>query len=113
MKSSRWRIAFFDSTDCGTASALLNHLGRLVQAGDNLVPGSLLYFEEWPHRVTVEELPNPGEILFSANRHYQRPPEASVPAYQLTYDDKHGRFPWDLDYENAPNLQPRPGTWHA
>jgi hypothetical protein len=81
------------STCTGTTAALLNQLGARIRAGDNLMPGSLLSFAEWPHRVTVEELPNPGEILFSANRHYQRPPEASVPAYQLTYDDKQGRFP--------------------
>jgi Domain of unknown function (DUF4262) len=101
------------SVNSETASGLLNHLGARVRAGDNLIPGSLLAFDEWPHRVTVEELPNPGEILFSANRHYQRPVEASVPAYQLTYDDMQGRFPWDPGYDNEPDLQPRPGTWRA
>jgi hypothetical protein len=99
--------------DSGTACGLLNHLGARIRAGDNLIPGSLLSFEGWPHRVTVEELPNPGEILFSANRHYQRPAEASVPAYQLTYDDESGRFPWDSGYADEPYLQPRPGTWRA
>jgi hypothetical protein len=64
------------SVDTGTAGGLLNHLGERIRAGDNLVPGSLLTFDEWPDRVTVEELPNPGETLLSANRHYQRPPEA-------------------------------------
>jgi hypothetical protein len=101
------------SVDTGTAGGVLNQLTARIRVGDNLVPGGLLSFEEWTHRVTVEELPNPGEILFSANRHYQRPDEASVPAYQLTYDDKHGRFPWDPGYRNAPYLQPRPGTWRA
>jgi hypothetical protein len=97
----------------GSTGGLLNHLGERIRAGENLVPGSLLSFDEWPHRITVEELPNPGEILFSANRHYQRPPEASVPAYQLTYDANQGRFPWDPGYSNSPALQPRPGTWRA
>jgi hypothetical protein len=101
------------SMDTGSAGGLLNHLGERIRAGDNLVPGSLLSFDERTHRVTVEELPNPGEILLSANRHYQRPPEASVPAYQLTYDDKQGRFPWDPGYSNSPTVQPRPGTWRA
>jgi hypothetical protein len=101
------------STDQGTASGLLNHLGDRIRAGENLMPGSLLSFEKWPHRITVEEIPNPGEILLSANRHYQRPAEASVPAYQLTYDDLHGTFPWDPGYANPPNLQPRPGSWQA
>jgi hypothetical protein len=101
------------SVDGGTACGLLNHLGDRIRAGENLVPGSLLSFEDWPHRVVVEELPNPGHIVFSANRHYQRPDEASVPAYQLTYDDLQGRFPWDPGYSNEAYLQPRPGTWHA
>jgi Domain of unknown function (DUF4262) len=101
------------SVDSGTASGLLNNLGDRIRAGDNLVPGSLLSFDDWDHRVVVEELPNPGEIVFSANRHYQRPAEASVPVYQLTYDDKGGRFPWDPGYANEPYLQPRPGTWTA
>lgn len=94
-----------------SSSGLLNHLSERVRGGDNFVAGQLLMFEEWPHRVVVEHLPNPGEILLVANRHYQRPPEASVPAYQLTYDDLGGRFPWDDGYRNDPRLQPRPGTW--
>lgn len=96
-----------------TAHSLLNHLADRIRDGDNLIPGQLLTFEAWPHRVVVEELPNPGKILFAANRHYQRPPEASVGAYQLTYDDVGGRFPWDEGYVNDPRLQPRPGTWRA
>jgi hypothetical protein len=101
------------STDMETASGLLNHLGRRIRDGDNLIPGCLLSFDEWSHRVTVEELPNPGEVVLSANRHYQRPPEASVPAYQLTYDDRWGHFPWDSGYANEAYLQPRPGNWRA
>jgi hypothetical protein len=101
------------STGADAASRLLNHLGDRIRAGENLMPGSLLSFDDWPHRVTVEELPNPGEIVLTANRHYQRPVEASVPAFQLTYDDKLGRFPWDPGYANAPDLQPRPGSWRS
>jgi hypothetical protein len=96
-----------------TACGVLNALGDRIRAGANLVPGELLTFDEWPHRIVVQEVPNPGEILFAANRHYQRPDAASVPAYQLTYDDKWGRFPWDDGYANRPELQPRPGTWTA
>jgi hypothetical protein len=101
------------SVDPGTANGLLNHLGDRVRAGDNLVPGQVLSFEDWPHRVVAEALPNPGEVLLAANRHYQRPPEAPVSAYQLTYDDLGGCFPWDPGYANPPDLQPRPGTWRA
>jgi hypothetical protein len=60
----------------------------------------------------VEEVPNPGEIVFTANRHYQRPPEFSVSVFQLSYDDTSGRFPWEPDYA-APEMQPRPGTFRA
>lgn len=97
----------------GSSAGLLNHLGDRIRAGDNLLPGQLLTFDDWPHHVLVEVLPNPGEILLSANRHYQRPPEVSVEAYQLTYNDKAGNFPWDAGYGNAPTLQPRPGTWRS
>lgn len=96
----------------GTAAGVLNELGRRVRAGQDLVPGQLITFEQWPHRMVPEEVPNPGEIAFAANRHYQRPAQASVPVLQLAYDDTAGRFPWDAGYA-APHLQPRPGTWRA
>lgn len=97
--------------DPGTASAVLNDVSARVRAGHDLMPGEVLSFDGWPHRVTVETVPNPGEIAFAANRFYQRPSEASVPLYQLTYDDKHGRFPWERGYANPADVQPRPGTW--
>ena len=95
-----------------TSAGVLNHLARRVMDGHDLIPGALIDFEEWPHSVVPEVLPNPGEILFTANRFYQRPDEASVPALQLSYDDKAGRFPWEEGYA-APEMQPRPGTWSA
>jgi hypothetical protein len=76
------------------------------------LPGELITFEAWPHRVIPEEVPNPGQIVFSANRFYQRPPEFSVPVLQLSYDDKAGKFPWEPGYA-APEMQPRPGTFGA
>lgn len=94
------------------AAGVLNTLGERIRAGANLLPGELITFEEWPHRIVAEEVPNPGEIVFSANRHYWRPPEVSVPVLQLSYDDKAGRFPWEPDYQ-APHMQPRPGTFRA
>jgi hypothetical protein len=63
--------------------------------------------------LAVEELPNPGEVLFSANRFYQRPDEFSVPAYQLTWALPGGIFPWDHAYGCEPDCQPRPGEWRA
>ena len=95
-----------------TSAGVLNDVARRVMDGQNLIPGALLTFEEWPHSVVPEILPNPGAILFTANRYYQRPDEASVPALQLSYDDKAGRFPWEDGYA-APDMQPRPGRWSA
>ena len=95
-----------------TAAGVLNDLGAQIRAGRGLLPGELITFEAWPHRVIPEEVPNPGQIAFSANRFYQRPPEFSVPVLQLSYDDKAGRFPWEAGYA-APEMQPRPGMFGA
>ena len=95
-----------------TSAGVLNELSDRVRAGGSLLPGDLITFEQWPHRIVPEAVPNPGEILYAANRHYERPAEVSVPALQLIYDDTSGRFPWEDGYE-APDMQPRPGTWRA
>jgi hypothetical protein len=95
-----------------SAAGVLNDLGGRIRAGAELMPGEVITFENWPHRIMVEQVPNPGEIVFSANRFYQRPAEASVPVLQLSYDDLAGRFPWEPDY-TAPLMQPRPGTFLA
>lgn len=97
----------------GTAAAVVNDLFARVRGGADLVPGEMVTFDDWPHRIVVEEVPNPGEIVFGANRHYQRPDEASVPVLQLTWDDKNGRFPWDDGYSVPPGVQPRPGSFRA
>ena len=99
--------------DPHTAAGLLNDVGNRIRNGRDLVPGELLAFDDWPHRVTVEGVPNPAEILFAANRWAQRPDEASVPAFQLTYDDLAGRFPWETGYANENWIQPRPGAYRA
>lgn len=95
-----------------TALGALNDLGKRIMAGANLLPGQLIIFDHWPHRVVPEEVPNPGDIVFTTNRFYQRPDEASVPVLQLSYDDDAGRFPWEEDYSD-PERQPRPGTFSA
>jgi hypothetical protein len=95
------------------ACGVLNDVGSRVKAGEQFLPGSLITFESWAHRLTAEELPNPAAILFSANRHYGRPDEASVAALQLTHDDIQGRFPWDAGYSIPAWIQPRPGTYTA
>lgn len=95
-----------------TAAGVLNNLGKQVREGNPLVAGQLVDFEAWPHRIIPEEVPNPGDIAFAANRFYQRPAEASVPLLQLSYDDILGKFPWE-DGHLRPDLQPRPGTFTA
>jgi hypothetical protein len=97
----------------GTASGVLNDVARRVRADRALTPGEVLTFDSWPHRVAVEVLPNPQAILFVANDFYERTDDLSVPAYQLTYDDRSGRFPWDAGYDVPPWIQPRPGEFTA
>ncbi len=98
--------------DSDTAAKVLNGLGSEVRAGQPVLPGQMVGFEEWPHRIVVESVPNPGEIVLDANRYYQRPSEFSVPVLQLSYDDDNGRFPWEEEYA-SPDRQPRPGTFKA
>jgi hypothetical protein len=95
------------------AGHLLNEVASRVRAGHSLVAGELLTFENWPHRVVVEAVPNPGDIVFAANAFYRRPDEYSVSVVQLTYDDKHGHFPWEEGYSVPGWIQPRPGEFRA
>lgn len=96
--------------DAGRSAQALHHFFDQVRAGSDLMPGEVL--APWGDQASflVEEFPDPGFTLLSANRHYQRPPEASVPAYQLTWsvDD---RFPGDEGYPLSSTVQPRPGTF--
>lgn len=95
------------------AHGLLDGVGRSVLGGRNLVPGELVHDDTGFVELAVEVLPNPGEVLFSANLFYERPAEFSVPAFQLTWPDPDGAFPWDPRYAYPPDVQPRPGTWRA
>ena len=92
---------------------VLNGAAGLVVEGRNLVPGEVARHDDGQPAFIVEVVPNPGEILFSANRFYQRPDEFSVPAFQLTWAHRDGSFPWDEAYPCGPDCHPRPGTWHA
>lgn len=93
-------------------AAILNDLGVRIKAGATLLPGELVTFDQWPHRIIPETVPNPGEIVLESNRFYHRPDQHSVPVLQLSYDDIEGRFPWEDGYA-APWAQPRPGTFKA
>jgi hypothetical protein len=99
--------------DHGTACGLLNTVADMVLEGRDLVPGEVITDDDGVDVLTVEVLPNPAEVLFSANRFYRRPDEFSVPAYQLTWALDGGIFPWDPGYPCEPECQPRPGTWRA
>jgi Domain of unknown function (DUF4262) len=92
---------------------ILDRVAGAVVGGRDLVVGELLQWPDWGGRLVVEELPNPGEVLLGANRFYERPPEFSVPAYQLTWAHADGTFPWDPGYPCGSQCQPRPGTWRA
>jgi hypothetical protein len=91
----------------------LQWVAGLVADGRDLVPGEEVTKPTWDGRLVVELLPNPGEVVLGANRFYARPPEHSVPAYQLTWPHRDGTFPWDPGYPCGPECQPRPGTWRA
>lgn len=93
------------------SSEVLNTLSGAIHAGTDLVPGEQLRVAG--AALLVEELPNPGEILFEANDFYQRPPMVSLPALQLTWADGRGRFPWDEGHDPGPWGQPRPGAFRA
>jgi hypothetical protein len=96
----------------GASLKLLDALGDMIREGENILPGIVLMIEGWRRRVIPEVVPNPGEIVFIANRFYQRPDDFSVPVLQLTYEDEAGLFPWDEGFSD-PGSQPRPGTFRA
>jgi hypothetical protein len=93
--------------------AMLQEVAGLVAGGRDLVPGELVTFPDRPIGLVVEPVPNAGEVLYVANRHYRRPDEHSVPAFQLTWQHPDGTFPWEPGYRCGPECQPRPGTWRA
>jgi hypothetical protein len=94
------------------AAHVLNSLGERIREGEDLVPGIVITVDGWPRRIRPEPVPNPGDIVFSANRYYARPGEFSVPVLQLSYDDENGRFPDEPGFSD-PESQPRPGTFQA
>jgi Domain of unknown function (DUF4262) len=78
-------------TDADTAGGVLNDLAARIRKGANLVPGELITFDDWPHRIVPEELPNPGGILFAANRFHARPGWAYVRAGTAAQLRRRGR----------------------
>ncbi len=99
--------------DAPATHALLAAVAGEVLDGRTLVPGELLGRARGRPDLVVEECPNPGEVLLAANRWYRRPAEHPVPALQLTWASRAGRFPWDRGWDGGLHAQPRPGTWTA
>ena len=96
------------------AQRALNAIAHRVHChGEQFISGQVVDFDAWRHRATIEDVPNPGEIVFTANRFYQRPNEASVPVLQLTLDDMGGKFPWEEGCSWTARQQPRPGEFKA
>ena len=94
--------------------AILQRVAELVLVSRRLVPGEQIAFPDRDDPLVAELLPNPGEVLFGANRFYDRPDDVSVPAFQITWQHADGSYPWDDDYPCDPaECQPRPGTWWA
>lgn len=98
--------------DYASALRLLNGLGSRVRSNSDLSLGEILSLEGTDTRVRVDIVPNPAQLLFAANRYYQRPDEASVPAFQLTWDCE-GAFPGESGYTKPQWLQPNPGEFRA
>lgn len=94
------------------AAAILNVLGEHVRSGGSLLPGIEVPVEGWDRKVILEVVPNPGEIVFTANDFYRRPDEHSVPVLQISYPDDEGRFPWEEGHSRL-EKQPRPGSFRA
>lgn len=97
----------------GSAAGVLNRLAEDVWSGANLLPQQEIEREGGEKPFILEEVTNPGEIVFAANRYYQRPAEASVPVFQLTHADDAGRYPWQKGYARPTWRQPRPGRFRA
>ena len=71
--------------DARSSASVLNTFYDRVRNGSDLTPGEVV--TPWGGSVAflVEEFPDAGSTLLAANRHYQRPAEASVPAYRLNW----------------------------
>lgn len=93
--------------DVETSSGTLNWFFDRIRSGSDLTPGEIVEPPGAETRFLVEQFPNPGATLFSANRHYHRTRWSSVQAYQLTWDVD-GAFPWEPGYPYPAWLQPRP-----
>ena len=98
--------------DTESASGTLNWFFGCIRDGAQLTSGEIVEPPGSDTRFLVEEFPDAGTALRAANRHYHRRREASVRAYQLTWDVD-GAFPWEPGYPYSELLQPRPGHFRG
>jgi hypothetical protein len=103
-------VVVFGLGEGGTAR-VLNALGDRVRAGERLRDGDVVDLGFTP--VTLFDLPNPAEVVFTANSVYGRREDESVPALHAVYADRHGSWPWEPGCELPPWLQPMPGQFRA
>ena len=97
--------------DPSVAQRVLNGLGDAVAAGTPIEDESELRLDEWELRAF--RIPNPAEVVLTANWFYRRRPRQSVPALQIVYPDAHGVWPWEPDCQLFPGQQPMPGNFAA
>ncbi|GAA3880967.1 DUF4262 domain-containing protein [Tessaracoccus defluvii] len=81
-----------------------------VKRGRVLAPDEIVSPPGSDTRFLVERFPNPGSVVFAANRFHGRSRRSSVPVYQLTWDVA-GAFPREEGYRYPATLQPRPGDF--
>lgn len=103
-------IAIFGLGQSQAATAL-NALGELVRSGARLADGSEVPVLGVP--IKLFDLPNPADVLFTANQIYGRLREESVPALQAIYPDNDHVWPWEPGCQLTPGLQPMPGQFRA
>ena len=98
--------------DQDTTAKILNGVAhRVCGHGEDFMPGQVLQMAG--RDLLVEEVPNSGMIFYEVHDYYQRPPWEPVEAYQLTWADARGRFPWDEGHDPGRWGQPRPGEYRA
>ena len=94
------------------SAELLNGVTHLVKEHAwEAVPGEEVRWHG--RRLLVEDLPNPGMIIFETHHYYGRPPWEPIEAVQITWADDEGRYPWDPGHEPGPWGQLRPGSYRA
>jgi hypothetical protein len=95
----------------GSAATVLNDLGERVRSGARLRDGEQVQVRGVP--VKLFDLPNPAEVVFTANSLYGRDDEHSVPALHAIYPDDRGTWPWEPGCQLPFWLQPMPGQFRA